>query len=91
MYTIPFMEQVWACTIRQYQILWGDKVMFIGKSFLVVFQALIIGSLFYNQPATPSGTYTRGGVILYSSLKMNGKSDLVSPSFSIHLWRQHQN
>jgi hypothetical protein len=63
-YTISFFQQVQACTIRQYQVLWGDKVTFIGKNFLTMFQALIIGSLFYNQPATSAGVFTRGGVML---------------------------
>jgi ATP-binding cassette, subfamily G (WHITE), member 2, SNQ2 len=64
-YTISFLQQVMACTIRQYQVLWGDKTTFIGKNFLTIFQALIIGSLFYNQPATSNGVFTRGGVMLY--------------------------
>lgn len=64
-YTISFLQQVQACTIRQYQVVWGDKVTFIGKNFLTIFQALIIGSLFYNQPATSAGVFTRGGVVLY--------------------------
>ena len=65
-YTISFLQQVQACTIRQYQVLWGDKVTFLGKNFLTIFQALIIGSLFYNQPATSAGVFTRGGVVLYT-------------------------
>jgi hypothetical protein len=64
-YTISFIDQVKACTIRQYQVLWGDKTTFIGKNFLTIFQALIIGSLFYNMPATSAGVFTRGGVMLY--------------------------
>jgi ATP-binding cassette, subfamily G (WHITE), member 2, SNQ2 len=64
-YTISFLDQVKACTIRQYQVLWGDKTTFIGKNFLTIFQALIIGSLFYNMPATSTGAFTRGGVMLY--------------------------
>ena len=67
-YTISFFQQVMACTIRQYQVLWGDKTTFFGKNFLTVFQALIIGSLFYNQPATSGGVFTRGGVMLYPPL-----------------------
>lgn len=63
-YTISFFQQVKVCTIRQYQVLWGDKTTFLGKNFLTIFQALIIGSLFYNQPATSNGVFTRGGVML---------------------------
>ena len=68
-YTISFYQQVRACTFRQYQVLWGDKPTFIGKNFLTIFQALIVGSLFYNQPATSAGVFTRGGVMLYISFQ----------------------
>jgi hypothetical protein len=80
-YTISFLQQVLACTIRQYQVLWGDKTAFFGKNFLTIFQALIIGSLFYNQPATSNGVFTRGGVMLYPPYTAT-QVDLVSPSSS---------
>ena len=37
-YTIPFQSQVWACTLRQFQITWGDKASVIGKWGGIVFQ-----------------------------------------------------
>jgi ATP-binding cassette subfamily G (WHITE) protein 2 (SNQ2) len=79
-YTISFYQQVRACTIRQYQVLWGDKTTFIGKNFLTMFQALIIGSLFYNQPTTSAGVFTRGGVMLYLRiLKLSNSIKLLPP------------
>jgi ATP-binding cassette, subfamily G (WHITE), member 2, PDR len=63
-YTISFLQQVRACTNRQYQVLWGDKAALFMKNFLLIFQAFIIGSLFYNQPATSGAVFTRGGVLL---------------------------
>ena len=63
-YTLSFYQQVQACTRRQFQVLWGDKMSFFGKYILTVFISLVFGSLFYNQPATASGVFTRGGVIL---------------------------
>ena len=65
-YTLSFAQQVWVCAVRQFQVLWGDKTVFIGKFVLTTFIALIFGSMFYNQPATSSGVFTRGGVILYA-------------------------
>jgi len=62
---LSFYKQVRACTIRQFQVLWGDKMSFFGKFILTTFISLVFGSLFYNQPATTSGVFTRGGVILY--------------------------
>jgi len=67
-YTLSFFEQVQLCTIRQFQVLWGDKISFFGKYILVTFISLVFGSLFYNQPETTSGVFTRGGVILYFPL-----------------------
>jgi ATP-binding cassette, subfamily G (WHITE), member 2, SNQ2 len=64
-FTMSFYKQVQACTIRQFQVLWGDKMSFVGKFILTTFISLVFGSLFYNQPATTSGVFTRGGVILY--------------------------
>lgn len=64
-YTLPFIEQVHACTIRQFQVLWGDKMSFFGKYILATFISLVFGSLFYKEPATTSGVFTRGGVVLY--------------------------
>ena len=67
-YALAFHKQVWYCTIRQYQIAFGDKVSLIGKNVSAVFQALIIGSLFYNAPKTTNGAFLRGGVLFFSLL-----------------------
>ena len=63
-YTLPLRKQVSICATRQFQVLWGDKFTFFAKFGLTIFQSLVFGSLFYNQPATSSGVFTRGGVIL---------------------------
>ena len=67
-YAIPFHKQVWYCTVRQYQINFGDKFSLIGKNASAVFQALIIGSLFYDMPANTNGAFLRGGVLFFSLL-----------------------
>jgi ABC-type multidrug transport system ATPase subunit len=51
-YTIPFYDQVIVLTRRQFLIMYGDKQTLVGKWCLLTFQALIIGSLFYNLPPT---------------------------------------
>ena len=53
--TVGFVQQVKACVIRQYQILWGDKATFVIKQVSTIVQALIAGSLFYNAPPTSAG------------------------------------
>ncbi|KAF2423406.1 hypothetical protein EJ08DRAFT_596084 [Tothia fuscella] len=67
-YTLPFYQQVWACTKRQFLVMIGDKQSLGGKWGGIFFQALIVGSLFYNQPATSSGVFTRGGVMFFMLL-----------------------
>ena len=64
-YTLSFWDQVVACTKRQFLIIYGDKASLIGKWGSILFQALIIGSLFYKMPKTSSGVFTRGGVLFF--------------------------
>lgn len=64
-YTLPFHQQVWACTQRQFLVVYGDKASLIGKWGSIVFQGLIVGSLFYNLPKTSAGAFTRGGVLFF--------------------------
>lgn len=71
-YAIPFHDQVIALTRRQFFIMWGDKASVFGKWGGVVYQGLIVGSLFFQQPDTAAGAFTRGGalffILLFNSL-----------------------
>jgi ABC-type multidrug transport system ATPase subunit/ABC-type multidrug transport system permease subunit len=67
-YALPFHKQVWYCTVRQYQINFGDKLSLYGGNASTVFLALIIGSSFYNMPADTNGAFLRGGVLFLSLL-----------------------
>ena len=67
-YTLPFHKQVWACTHRQVLVMLGDKQSLGGKWGGVLFQALIVGSLFYNMPKTSAGVFERGGVLFFMLL-----------------------
>lgn len=40
-YTIPFHKQVWACTHRQFLIIWGDKASVVGKWGGITFQVTV--------------------------------------------------
>ncbi|KAI1095444.1 ABC-2 type transporter [Rostrohypoxylon terebratum] len=64
-YTIPFHQQVAALTKRQAYIMLGDKASLGGKWGGIVFQGLIVGSLFYQLPGTAAGAFTRGGVLFF--------------------------
>lgn len=53
-YTVPFHKQVLILTHRQFLIMVGDRESLMGKWGAVIFQALIIGSVFYSLPQTRS-------------------------------------
>lgn len=66
--TVSFMQQVKACVIRQYQILWGDKATFFIKQISTIVQALIAGSLFYNASPTSGGLFVKSGACFFALL-----------------------
>ena len=67
-YTLPFHKQVWVCTHRQFLVMFGDRQSLGGKWGGILFQALIVGSLFYNLPKTTAGAFPRGGVMFFMLL-----------------------
>ena len=64
-YTLPFHKQVTACTQRQFLVMIGDKQSLFGKWGGILFQSLIVGSLFFDMPKTSAGVFTRGGVMFF--------------------------
>ncbi|KAF3809967.1 Brefeldin A resistance protein [Colletotrichum gloeosporioides] len=64
-YEIPFHKQVVACTKRQFMVMAGDRASLFGKWGGLVFQGLIVGSLFYNLPNTAAGAFPRGGTLFF--------------------------
>ncbi|KAK5991913.1 ABC multidrug transporter atrF [Cladobotryum mycophilum] len=64
-YTLSFHQQVIACTKRQFLIMIGDRASLFGKWGGLVFQGLIVGSLFFNLPATAAGAFPRGGTLFF--------------------------
>ena len=67
-YTLPFHKQVLACTHRQFLIMSGDRLTLGGKWGGILFQSLIVGSLFYNIPQNSSGIFLTGGVLFFMLL-----------------------
>ncbi|KAE8150955.1 ABC-2 type transporter-domain-containing protein [Aspergillus avenaceus] len=64
-YTVSFYQQVAILTDRQFRVMYGDKQVLFGKWCILTFQALIVGSLFYDLPPTSAGVFTRGGVMFF--------------------------
>lgn len=51
-YTVSFWKQVMILTHRQFLVMFGDRAALAGKWGVIIFQALIVGSLFFNLPDT---------------------------------------
>ncbi|KAI8961493.1 ABC-2 type transporter-domain-containing protein [Daldinia sp. FL1419] len=65
-YTVSFTRQVWACTKREFWLLIGDKMTLGTKFFIIVASGLIVGSIYYNEPFTTAGAFTRGGALFFA-------------------------
>jgi ATP-binding cassette, subfamily G (WHITE), member 2, SNQ2 len=66
--TVPYTTQIYTLTVRQYQIIWGNKVAAIIRQGATLVQSLVIGSLFYNIPPTSNGLFLLGGTLFFSVL-----------------------
>jgi ABC-type multidrug transport system permease subunit len=64
-YTVPLWEQIIACTIRQSQIIWGDRLSLAVKVGSTLVQALVSGSLFYNLSDTSHSMFLRPGALFF--------------------------
>jgi ATP-binding cassette subfamily G (WHITE) protein 2 (SNQ2) len=67
-YTAGIWRQVASCTVRQFQIMWGDKFSLVVKVASAIIQALVCGSLFYNLSDDSSSIFLRPGVLFFPVL-----------------------
>ena len=67
-YTVSFPRQVYACTLREFWLLWGDKTTLYTKAFVIISNGLIVGSLFYGQTPDTEGAFSRGGSLFFAIL-----------------------
>lgn len=67
-YTAGLCDQIGSCTVRQFQIMWGDKFSLIVKVSSAIIQALVCGSLFYDLPEDSSSIFMRPGVLFFPVL-----------------------
>ncbi|CAO3574960.1 unnamed protein product [Mortierella alpina] len=67
-YTINFVGQVKALTVRQFQLTRGDITSLIARYATIIIIAVIVGSVFYRLPQSADGAFTRGGVLFMSLL-----------------------
>lgn len=64
-YTVSFWRQVLACTLREFWLFWGDKTTLYTKIFIIISNALIVGSLFYGESLDTAGAFPRGGALFF--------------------------
>ncbi|KAJ7597296.1 ABC-2 type transporter-domain-containing protein [Mycena floridula] len=67
-YTLGFLRQVWALTVRLFQERLQDKFQLYTSFSLSTILALVIGAAFVNLPTTSAGGFTRGSVIFTAVL-----------------------
>ncbi|KAL4875271.1 ABC-2 type transporter-domain-containing protein [Aspergillus karnatakaensis] len=67
-YTTGLGDQIIACTIRQFQILAGDKLSIAIKLTSSIIQALVCGSIFYDLKLDSSSIFLRPGVLFFPVL-----------------------
>ncbi|KAL4804144.1 ABC-2 type transporter-domain-containing protein [Aspergillus unguis] len=67
-YTTGIWNQVLACTIRQWQIMMGDRLSLVIKLVSSILQALVCGSLFYDLKLDSSSVFLRPGVLFFPVL-----------------------
>ncbi|KAI9009372.1 ABC-2 type transporter-domain-containing protein [Phycomyces nitens] len=67
-FTATYYAQVKSLTIRQFQLILGDKGALISRYGGVVVKGLIMASVFYMMPTDASGAFSRGGAFLFSLL-----------------------
>ncbi|KAJ5486803.1 hypothetical protein N7530_001103, partial [Penicillium desertorum] len=67
-YTANLWDQIAACALRQFQVIWGDKLSLFVKVGSALIQALVCGSLFYNLPEDSSSVFLRPGVCFFPVL-----------------------
>ncbi|KAI9282778.1 ABC-2 type transporter-domain-containing protein [Sporodiniella umbellata] len=67
-FVATYFQQVKSLTIRQFQLIWGDKGALVSRYGGVVVKGLIMASVFYMMPQDVPGAFSRGGAFLFSLL-----------------------
>ncbi|EEA25209.1 hypothetical protein TMatcc_006570 [Talaromyces marneffei ATCC 18224] len=67
-YTTKLTDQIISCSIRQFQIMMGDKLSLSIKVGSAIIQALVCGSLFYNLQPDSTSIFLRPGVLFFPVL-----------------------
>ncbi|KZF18984.1 ATP-binding cassette transporter ABC1 [Xylona heveae TC161] len=61
-------RQIFLCTIRAYQRLWNDQSGTITIILYQICMSLVVGSVYFDTPATTAGLFAKGSVLFYAIL-----------------------
>ncbi|KAI8376507.1 ABC-2 type transporter-domain-containing protein [Radiomyces spectabilis] len=67
-FTVSYYQQVKSLTVRQFQLILGDRGALISRYGGVVVKGLIMASVFFMMPVDGTGAFSRGGAFLFSLL-----------------------
>ncbi|KAK2052333.1 ABC-2 type transporter [Colletotrichum caudatum] len=67
-YTVSYVKQIIACTIREFWLFRGMMIAFYIKLAIITGNALIISSLFHNIRQDTSSVLSRGGITFISTV-----------------------
>ncbi|WAQ82669.1 hypothetical protein PtA15_3A32 [Puccinia triticina] len=67
-YTVNLITQLQALIVRDIQLTLQDRKSLVFEWATAILLAIVIGSVFLNQPMTTAGAFTRGGVIFMGLL-----------------------
>ncbi|KAJ3034459.1 hypothetical protein HDV00_005010 [Rhizophlyctis rosea] len=62
-YTTNFWQQSKALARREFQLIWGDKVAFLGKFFNLATKGILYATVFLNMPLSGTGAFLRGSAM----------------------------
>ncbi|KAK5575307.1 hypothetical protein RB653_010565 [Dictyostelium firmibasis] len=69
-YSSSFFAQTIALTQRQLSLTWGDKFTLTSRFLTILVLSFIFGGIYFQQPLTTDGLFTRGGA-MFSSIIFN--------------------
>ena len=67
-YTAPLYLQIWALMKRQSMSKWQDKFALSVSWATSLLVAIVLGTVWYKQPQTSAGAFTRGGLLFIALL-----------------------
>lgn len=63
-FVLSYYDQVKALTVRQFQLIWGDKTSLMIRFGDVIVKGLITASVFYMMPRDGNGAFSRAGAYI---------------------------